>query len=89
MHINLLQIYEGWTKSLGFVAVSDAEREEAKRRVLVCVNCPFAEENWLSKVKNNILQRDEIGSGIGCSKCGCPVNEISFVNSKKCPEGRW
>jgi len=87
--MNLLHIYEGWTKSLGIVKATDKEKQLAMERIKICIACPFAEENWLSKIVKGVLQKDEIGSGIGCSICGCPINEISYVLEKKCPKDKW
>ena len=87
--MNLKHIYEGWSKSLGIVEVSEENKELAKKRVAICVECPFSEEMWLKKFIDGMLQNDTLGSGIGCGKCGCPVNEKALVVSEKCPVGRW
>jgi hypothetical protein len=86
---NLKNIFEGWSKSLGLVKVTQENKELAKSRVKICVECPHAKEMWLKKFIDGTLQRDEVGSGIGCTICGCPVNEKAFVVSEKCPDGKW
>jgi hypothetical protein len=85
----LKSIYEGWAKSLGLAKVSEENKKLALERVKICVKCPHAKEMWLKKFIDGILQNDELGSGIGCGKCGCPVNEKALVNNEKCPENKW
>lgn len=85
----LRHIAEGWGKSLGLVDVSEDNKELAKKRVAICVECPHAKEMWLKKFIDGVFQRDIVGSGIGCSKCGCPVNEKSLVQDEQCPDNRW
>jgi hypothetical protein len=87
--MNLKHIYEGWTKALGLVEVSEKNKELAKKRVEICIECPHAKEQWLKKFIDGMLQNDVKGSGIGCGKCGCPVNEKALVIEEKCPIGRW
>lgn len=85
----LKHIYEGWTKSLGLAPVSPENKLLAAVRVQICVECPHAKEMWLKKFIDGVLKKDELGSGIGCSICGCPVNEKALVNEEKCPENKW
>jgi hypothetical protein len=87
--MSLKYIYEGWSKSLGLVEVSEDNRVLARKRVAICVECPHAKEQWLKKFIDGMLQKDIQGSGIGCGKCGCPVNEKALVIEEKCPDGRW
>lgn len=82
-------IYEGWTKSLGLAEVDEENKSLAKARVQICVECPNAKEQWLKKFIDGVLQRDELGSGIGCSKCGCPINEKALVIGETCPINKW
>jgi hypothetical protein len=86
---NLKNIAEGWSKSLGLVEVSDENKELARKRVAICVECPHAKEHWLKKFIDDVLQNDILGSGIGCKKCGCPINEKALVIDEKCPIGKW
>jgi hypothetical protein len=85
----LLKIYEGWTKSLGLVVVNSEDKKLALARVKICVECPHAKEMWLKKFIDGVLKRDELGSGIGCGLCHCPVNEKALVKNETCPDGRW
>lgn len=85
----LKNIYEGWTKSLGLAEVSEENKQLALQRVKICVECPFAKEMWLKTFIDGFLKHDELGSGIGCSICGCPVNEKALVIEEKCPKGFW
>jgi hypothetical protein len=87
--MNLKHIYEGWSKSLGVVEVSEDNKELARKRVAICIECPHAKEQWLKKFIDGMLKNDELGSGIGCGICGCPVNEKALVVGEKCPDGRW
>jgi hypothetical protein len=89
--VNLKNIYEGWTKKLGIAEVSEENKELAKKRVAICVSCPNAQEKWLNTFIDGILQKDELGSGIGCGLCGCPVNAKALVIDEKCPDSpsRW
>lgn len=87
--MSLKNIYEGWSKSLGLAEVSEENKKMALDRVKVCVECPFAEEMWLKKFIDGFLKRDELGSGIGCTICGCPVNEKALVIEEKCPKNKW
>ena len=87
--VNLKHIYEGWTKSLGLSPVNEENKKLAKARLETCVSCPYAKEMWLKKFIDGVLKRDELGSGIGCDLCGCPVNEKALVNKETCPDGRW
>ncbi|HLA53963.1 MAG TPA: hypothetical protein VK618_11675 [Flavitalea sp.] len=87
--MELRNIAEGWAKSLRLVKISQANRELAVKRVGICVECPHAKEHWLKKFIDGMLKRDEIGSGIGCELCGCPINEKALVTEEKCPDGRW
>lgn len=88
---NLYRIWEGWAKSLGLTHVSDENKKLALSRVKICVACPHAHEMWLKKFIDGMLKRDELGSGIGCELCGCPVNEKVLVISEVCPDNpaRW
>lgn len=85
----LKHIYEGWSKSLGLAKVTEDEKSLALARVKICVACPHAKEMWLKTFIDGVLQRDELGSGIGCSICGCPVNEKALVKDEKCPIDKW
>ena len=87
----LSAIAEGWGKSLGLVEVSEENKALAIIRVSVCVKCPHAKEMWLKKFIDGFLRNDELGSGIGCEICGCPVNEKALVIEEKCPDNppRW
>lgn len=87
--MNLQHIYEGWTKSLGLAEVSEENKKMALARVSICVKCRFAQEHWLKKFIDGALKRDKLGSGIGCTRCGCPVNEKALVIEETCPEGKW
>lgn len=87
--MGLLKIYEGWTKSLGLRKINEEEKKLAAGRVKICIACPHSEEMWLKKFIDGLLQRDIEGSGIGCTKCNCPVNEKTLVTSETCPDGRW
>lgn len=87
--MNLKNIYDGWKKHLIVSAATDEEKELAKERVKICVDCPFAEENWLSKIIDGVLQKDQVGSGIGCSICKCPVNQKALVKEEQCPKNKW
>lgn len=85
----LQHIAEGWAKSLHLIETSEENRQLAKQRVMICVECPFSEEMWLKKFIDGFLKRDELGSGIGCSICGCPVNEKALVTDEQCPKNKW
>ena len=82
-------IYEGWTKCLGLSKVSEENKSLAKARVQICVECVHAKEMWLKKFIDDVLQRDVLGSGIGCELCGCPVNEKALVTGETCPINKW
>lgn len=85
----LKNIYEGWSKSLGLAKVTEQDKALALARVKICVECEHAKEMWLKTFIDGVLQRDNLGSGIGCSKCGCPVNEKALVKQEKCPIDKW
>jgi TPP-dependent indolepyruvate ferredoxin oxidoreductase alpha subunit len=89
--MSLRNIFNGWSKSLGLVEVSEENKELARKRVAICVECPHAKEMWLKKFIDGALQRDITGSGIGCSICGCPINERALVPDEKCEDKppRW
>lgn len=82
-------IYEGWSKALELVKVGEENKKLAKARVEICIECPHAEEHWLKKIVAGSLQVDKVGSGIGCSLCGCPVNEKALVIDEQCPISKW
>lgn len=85
----LFNIYEGWSKSLGLTEVSEENKALARARVSICVSCPYAKEMWLKKFVDGMLKNDELGSGIGCGVCGCPVNEKALVMEEQCPKNFW
>lgn len=85
----LKNIYEGWTKKLGLAEVSEEDKEMAKARVAICVGCPHAKEQWLTTFIDDLLKNDELGSGIGCELCGCPINALALVRKEKCKDNRW
>lgn len=88
--MNLLKnIFTGWAKHLDLIEVSKEEKVIAKARLEECVNCEFAKEQWLSKFVDGKLKKDIKGSGIGCSICGCPVNQKALVMDEKCPKNKW
>lgn len=86
---DLAHIAEGWAKSLHLIKTSDENKALALERVRICVQCPYSQEMWLKKFVDGFLKRDELGSGIGCSICGCPVNEKALVVDEKCPKNLW
>jgi hypothetical protein len=87
--MNIKNIYEGWSKSLGLAEVSEENKVIALNRVKICVECPHAKEQWLKKFIDGMLQRDVLGSGIGCELCHCPVNEKALVLDEFCPIKKW
>lgn len=87
--MNISHIYEGWSKSLGLAEVSEENKVIALNRVKICVTCPHAKEQWLKKFIDGVLQRDVLGSGIGCELCGCPINEKALVIEEFCPIKKW
>lgn len=87
--MNIENIFEGWSKSLGLAEVTEENKVIAINRVKICVHCPHAKEQWLKKFIDGMLQRDELGSGIGCGLCGCPVNEKALVIGESCPINKW
>jgi len=87
--MNLKHIAEGWAKKLEVVPMTDAEKALAKERINICAVCPIAKEQWLTKFIDGILKNDELGSGIGCGICKCPINAKVLVNSEKCPLAKW
>lgn len=87
--MSLRKIYEGWSKSLGLAEVTEQNKVLAESRVKICVECPHAKEMWLKKFIDGVLKRDELGSGIGCELCGCPVNEKALVIDESCPIKKW
>lgn len=89
MTTSIKNIYEGWTKSLGLANVSQENKDLAKSRVEICVECPEAHEQWLKKFIDGVFKKDELGSGIGCGVCGCPVNEKALVIGESCPLNKW
>lgn len=89
---NLGHIYEGWTKALGLVEVSEENKKLALKRVRACVDCPHAKEQWLKKIIDGVLKNDELGSGIVCTLCTCPVQQKALVIEERCPDpevDRW
>lgn len=89
MSTTIKNIFEGWSKSLGLVDISEENKALALSRVVICVGCPYAHEQWLKKFIDGVFKKDELGSGIGCSICGCPVNEKALVIGESCPINRW
>lgn len=81
----LKNIAEGWAKSLGVVEVTAENKVIAINRVQQCIKCRYGQEMWLKKFVDGFLQRDVVGSGIGCTLCGCPVNEKALVLDETCP----
>ena len=55
----------------------------------ICMRCPHAQEQWITKLIDGILKNDELGSGIGCSLCGCPLQAKVLVEKEKCPIEKW
>lgn len=86
---NLKNIYTGWARHLGIADATEEEKELAKARVAICVYCEEAKEQWLSKFIDGALNKDVLGSGIGCGVCGCPVNQKALVRSEQCPKNKW
>lgn len=89
MSVKLKNIYTGWAKHLEIVDATEEEKELAKARVAICVNCEHAREQWLSKFIDKTLKKDVLGSGIGCGLCGCPVNQKALVREEQCPINKW
>ncbi len=87
--MNINNIFEGWTKSLGLAEVSAENKVVAINRVKICVACEHVKEMWLKKFIDGMLQRDELGSGFGCGLCSCPINEKALVESEFCPINKW
>lgn len=93
--MSLKNIFEGWTKSLKLAKVSEENQRLATDRIKICIGydsgrlCEFAKEMWLKKFIDGVLKRDKLGSGIGCSKCGCPLNEKVLSLGEKCPVDKW
>lgn len=89
MSNKLQRIFEGWSKSLELVEVSEENKKLAQERVKICIDCEHAEEHWLKKIVSGKLQVDQLASGIGCGLCGCPVNEKALVIEEQCPISKW
>lgn len=93
--MNLKHIFEGWAKSLKLAEVTPENELLAINRVKICIgyetgkSCEFAKEMWLKKFIDGMLKRDKLGSGIGCGKCGCPLNEKVLVIEERCPVDKW
>lgn len=89
--MKLKNIYEGWSKSLGLVEVTEENKQLALNRVKICITCPHSKEFWLKNIVDGMLKRDVLGSGIGCDLCTCPVNEKALVIDEHCPDtpARW
>lgn len=84
--INLLHIAEGWSKSLGWLEVTEENRALSNARMKICSTCPYATESSFLKLLKG--EAKEMGA-IACGKCGCPVNEKTLVINETCPEGKW
>ena len=89
MGVDLKNIAEGWAKHIGLTDVPGDLQELAKKRVDICVECPDAKEQWLTKFIDGILKKDIKGSGIGCGICHCPVNQKALVREEKCSLNKW
>lgn len=87
--VNLAHIYEGWKKHLLPSQATEEDKTRALNRVKICIACPHAEESWLNKVIDGALQKDQLGSGIGCGLCHCPVNQKALVQDEHCPIQKW
>lgn len=85
----LKNIFTGWTKKLHLVETTQGEKRMALERVKICVDCPHAKEQWATKIIDGVLKNDELGSGIGCGLCGCPVQAKALVENEKCPLDKW
>ena len=83
---NLSHILEGWSKSLGLMGVSKADRALSNERLKICATCPLAKE---SKILRLLKGNEHHIHVIYCTACGCPVNEKSLVAKEYCPKGNW
>lgn len=84
--MNLRNIVTGWSKGMGLMEVTEAERTMSTERLNVCATCSFAKESsMLLLIKGSA----EDMAAIYCGKCKCPVNEKSLVAEESCPEGFW
>lgn len=86
---SLKTIATAWGKKVGLLSITPQDKAMAVQRIKVCVGCPYAKEGWLSTFVDNMMKRDEIGSGIVCSKCGCPINAKALEPKEDCPMGYW
>ena len=87
--MNLANIAEGWAKHLGAMEIPEAQKSVARQRVETCIACPYSKEQWLNKFIDGILKKDVAGSGIGCSICGCPINQKALALDETCPKNKW
>lgn len=82
-------IASAWFKKLHLTDTSEELKVLAEKRVNVCVDCPSAKEGWLTKFVDGVLKNDELGSGIVCGVCGCPVQTKALAIESLCPLDKW
>lgn len=85
----LKHIVEGWSKKLHLTSINEEQKALALRRMNICMRCRHAKEQWLTKLIDGILKNDELGSGVGCDICGCPLQAKVLVDKEKCPIDKW
>jgi len=85
----LKRIVEGWSKKLHVSSINKEQQVLALQRMHICMRCPHAQEQWMTKLIDGILKNDELGSGIGCRVCGCPLQAKVLVEKEKCPIEKW
>ncbi|HPI00384.1 MAG TPA: hypothetical protein PK772_08640 [Chitinophagaceae bacterium] len=89
MMSKIKHIVEGWSKKLHLTSISEEQKVLALQRMNICMRCRHAKEQWMTKIIDGILKNDELGSGIGCGLCGCPLQAKVLVKEEKCPIGKW
>ena len=68
------EIAEGW---LNYVTKNPEMKDEAERRIGVCLPC------------NENSTKGEIKTTSTCKACGCVLLAKSFSKKSTCPKGKW
>ena len=84
--MGLKNIVIGWSKHLGLMPVTAAEKKLSIDRLLVCSECEEAKESSALEFINNSTERILT---IYCKECKCPCHQKSLISNEECPLGKW
>jgi hypothetical protein len=86
MRKKLIHIIIGWSKRMGWVETTPAEKKLSDLRMMKCIGCEHAKESRVLKIVDGHANYEQV---IACSICKCPCLQKTLVVDETCPINKW